>query len=48
MNWASELRPNDSALAARASYTSARVAYLSNRRDEAITYWKRAAEQDAT
>ncbi len=48
MNWASELRPNDSALAARANYASGRVAYLSDLKDDAIVYWKRAAERDAT
>lgn len=46
--WASELRPNDNVLASRASYCTARVSYLSDRKDEAITAWKRAAEQDAT
>jgi tetratricopeptide (TPR) repeat protein len=48
LNWATELRPNDNALAARANYCAARVASMNNRKDEAITYWKRAAEQDAT
>lgn len=48
MNWAAEMQSNDKAIAARASYCAGRVANLSNRKDEAITYWKRAAEQDAT
>jgi len=48
MTWASEINPQDQSLAARASYCAGRVANLSNRKDEAITYWKRAAEQDAT
>ena len=48
MEWAVEMQPQDNSLAARSSYCAGRVANLSNRKDEAITYWKRAAEQDAT
>jgi len=48
LNWAGELRPNDNALTARANYCAGRVAALNNRKDQAVAYWKRAAEQDAT
>ena len=48
MSWAAEMRPNDSRIAARASYCAGRVANLSNRKDDALTFWKRASEQDAT
>ena len=44
--WASEIKPDDSALAARASYCAGRVEYLNNRRDEAAKLWKKASEQD--
>lgn len=48
MSWAAEMRPNDSRIAARASYCAGRVANLSNRKDDALTFWKRAADQDAS
>jgi tetratricopeptide (TPR) repeat protein len=48
MNWAAEMRPSDSWIAARANYCAGRVAYLSNKKDDALTFWKRAAEQDKT
>lgn len=48
MNWAVEMRPNDNRIAARASYCAGRVANLSNRKDDALTFWKRASEQDLT
>lgn len=48
MSWAAELQPGDKAIAARMDYCAGRVAYLSNRKDDALTFWKRAAEQDAT
>lgn len=48
MQWASELKPGDNALAARANYCAGRAAFLSNRKDEALQLWKQAAEQDAT
>jgi tetratricopeptide (TPR) repeat protein len=48
MEWAVEMQLQDNALAARSSYCAGRIANLSNRKDEAITYWKRAADQDAT
>lgn len=46
--WAAEVQPGDQAIAARASYCAGRAAFLSNRKDEALTFWKRASEQDAT
>lgn len=48
MEWAREMRPDDNVIGSRADYCAGRVADLSNRKDEAITYWKRAAERDAT
>jgi tetratricopeptide (TPR) repeat protein len=47
MNWAAELQPGDNAIAARVDYCAGRVAYLENRKDDALTFWKRAAEQDS-
>jgi tetratricopeptide (TPR) repeat protein len=46
LEWAGEMRGNDSGLTARAVYCQGRVAYLSNRRNEAIEIWKRAHELD--
>ncbi len=48
MSWAAELQPADKTIAARVDYCAGRVAYLDNRKDDALTFWKRAAEQDAT
>jgi serine/threonine protein kinase len=46
MAWASEMKPGDSALAARAKYIEGRVAFLSNQKDKALELWKRAAFLD--
>ncbi len=48
MVWAAEMQPQDNRLVARSSYCAGRVSYLNNRKDDAITFWKRAAEQDTT
>lgn len=48
MAWASELKPDDGTLAARARYIEGRIAYLSNKRDDALSLWKRATELDKT
>jgi tetratricopeptide (TPR) repeat protein len=44
--WAIELKPDDGALAAKAKYIEGRIAYLSNKKDEALSLWKRATELD--
>jgi len=46
LTWASEMRPDDTSLAARAAYCTGRVAYLANRKDDAMEAWKRASDQD--
>jgi tetratricopeptide (TPR) repeat protein len=44
--FAGEIRPSDKWAAARADYCVGRVAYLNGRRDEALKWWKSAAEKD--
>lgn len=44
--WASEMRPDDRALAARAGYCAGRAAYLRDMTDQALESWRRAMEQD--
>jgi tetratricopeptide (TPR) repeat protein/predicted amidophosphoribosyltransferase len=46
--WAMEMKPNDSSLAAKSNYCTGRIAYLSNRKDEALQSWKRASDQDTS
>jgi tetratricopeptide (TPR) repeat protein len=46
VTWASELSPGDGSLAAKARYVEGRVAYLNNKKDEALALWKRASELD--
>jgi len=48
MLWASEMKPADTALAARAKYIEGRVAFLSGQKDQALTVWKRANDLDKT
>ncbi len=38
----------DNKLAAQANYAAGRVAYLRNRKDEAVSFWKKAYDQDQT
>lgn len=44
--WANEMKPSDSSLAAKAAYCTGRVAYLANRKDDALESWKRASDLD--
>jgi tetratricopeptide (TPR) repeat protein len=46
LQWASELKSNDSRLASRLAYCEGRIAYLSKAEDQAIQSWTRAAEAD--
>ena len=46
LSWATEINPQDSALAARADYCKGRVAYLNKRMDEALTLWKSAGDRN--
>lgn len=46
MTWAIELNPDDTALAAKGTYIEGRIAYLNNKKDEALSLWKRATELD--
>ncbi len=46
MSWASEMKPADNALAARAKYIEGRVAFLSGQKDQALDAWKRASDVD--
>jgi tetratricopeptide (TPR) repeat protein len=48
MTWATELKTDDGPLAARARYIEGRVAYLSNKKDDALSLWKSASELDKT
>ena len=44
--WASELKPNDGTLTAKAKYIEGRIAYLSNKKDDALNLWKGASDFD--
>lgn len=46
--WACELKPDDGTLTAKAKYIEGRIAYLSNKKDDALSLWKRASELDKT
>lgn len=46
LRWASELTPEDKALAARTAYCEGRLAYLSKDENRAIEAWTRAANAD--
>jgi Flp pilus assembly protein TadD len=46
LEWASEIKPDDGMLAARAAYARGRWSYLADRKDEAIEQWKLAADRD--
>ena len=46
LEWAAEMRPIDSQLAAKANYCRGRVKYLSDQKDAALTDWKKAADLD--
>src|SRR5437879_3196941 len=46
MTWASEMKPADNALAARAKYIEGRVKFLSGKKDQALDTWKRASDLD--
>ncbi|HEX8457764.1 MAG TPA: hypothetical protein VF656_10745 [Pyrinomonadaceae bacterium] len=44
--WASELKPDDQKLAAKAAYCKGRVAYLQDRFDDALDAWTQASRAD--
>jgi tetratricopeptide (TPR) repeat protein len=46
LQWASELKPDDSRLVSRLAYCEGRIAYLSKAEDQAIKSWTRAAGAD--
>lgn len=46
--WATELKPEDAAVAARAEYCRGRIAYLNDRKGEALESWKKASQLDPT
>jgi tetratricopeptide (TPR) repeat protein len=46
LTWASELKPSDKPLAAKAAYCTGRAAYLQERKDEALNLWSRANDLD--
>lgn len=46
MSWASEMKPNDSSLAARAKYIEGRAAFLTGQKDQALDTWKRTSDLD--
>lgn len=48
LSWASEIKSNDSSLAARAAYCDGRAAYLNKDKDAAIQAWKRAMNLDTS
>jgi|GEM_PF-2313335 len=46
LRWASELKPEDQGLLARAAYCEGRLAFLTKNEDRAIEVWTRAANAD--
>jgi tetratricopeptide (TPR) repeat protein len=46
LEWASEIKPEDTMLAARTAYAKGRWAYLADRKQEAVEHWKVAADRD--
>jgi tetratricopeptide (TPR) repeat protein len=48
LSWASEIKPDDNALAARAAYCEGRLAYLNDRKEQARAAWQKASELDAS
>lgn len=44
LRWALEMKPDDPELLAKADYCTGRVAYLANRKDEALELWKRSGD----
>jgi tetratricopeptide (TPR) repeat protein len=48
LDWAQELNPDNSFIAARAAYCRGRAAYLEKRWEEALTSWTKAADLDKT
>jgi len=46
LEWASEMRPADQGMAAKAAYCRGRVGYLNDQKDDAIENWKKAADLD--
>jgi hypothetical protein len=48
LNWASQMAPNDSNLAARAAYCTGRLDYIDKDKDGARRFWQRAVELDGS
>jgi tetratricopeptide (TPR) repeat protein len=46
LEWASEMRPGDSQIAAKAAYCKGRVKFMNDRWNEAIEDWKKSADLD--
>lgn len=46
LEWASEIRPSDSQIAAKAAFCKGRVSYIEENTDAAIEDWKKAADLD--
>jgi tetratricopeptide (TPR) repeat protein len=46
LSWASQIKPDDTSLAARAAYCEGRVSYLNDNKDAALATWLRASELD--
>ncbi len=46
LTWATEIEPRNTKLIAQASYAAGRLAFLRNKKDDALQFWKKAAEQD--
>lgn len=46
MTWAGELKPDGGTLPARAKYIEGRIAYLSNKKEDAVALWTRASDLD--
>jgi len=46
LEWASEMRPGDSQIAAKAAYCKGRVKFMNDQWNEAIEDWKKAADLD--
>lgn len=46
LEWANEIRPSDSVIAAKAEYAKGRINYLTDQKSAAIENWKKAADLD--
>jgi tetratricopeptide (TPR) repeat protein len=48
LSWASQIKPGDNSVAARAAYCEGRLAYLNDNKEEARVAWQKASELDTS